>query len=350
MSSSNADRPHVDVEQIPIRGGGHFFRHPRLDIPQAVRDAILATPKVNTVIGDKRVQESIIRCDNFQFGYHSNFVFELGKNGDPLPPFLAIAAHNLFIITPEFSEIVSTIRYESFVDLNARDQTQQGADGVSYSPYDESGSNGGAGQPGPTGPTGRSLELPPLYILFQAAYLSAQLPVSVEILSVYFHGVRGGRGGAGGRGGNGGNGATGRPSKCKLEVFPFPGWFCKSGPGNGGHGGMAGQGGRGGDGGKGGDGATVIVAAPEQMLVNYGGFFGFDLPPGSGGQPGGPGRCGSYGTHGEAGFRCFACLRGADHGHDGGYPNPIDLGPGDPGSRGADGTVTLFERDNSDLF
>src|SRR6266536_723585 len=241
----------ADFEKVATRGRGYFFKPAAsgvspLNLPAPVRDAVLATPKSSAVIGDHHVQESIIRTDEFHFQYHQTFTFDLGKNGDPIPPFLVIAARDLYIITPNFSEIVSSITYENFRNLNAPDQTQRGADGVSHSPFEETSEHGGPGDQGPTGIVGQTMQLPPLYILFQTAYQSEQLPVAAEILAVRFPGVKGGRGG-------------------------------KGGTGDGGNGGNAGKGGKGGNGGRGGNGGTVLVGAPEDMLHKYAGFIRYEL-------------------------------------------------------------------------
>src|SRR5262249_50062898 len=147
----------------------------------------------------------------------------------------------------------------------------------------------------PTGITGKTVQLPPLFILFQNYYLSSHLPAATPLVLVSYDGIRGGRGGKGGRGGNGGHGAAGTSSKCTLIPLP-PFCICDRGPGKGGDGGNSGRGGKGGPGGRGGDGGTITIAAPDPSITGAAGFFAISNHKGYPGYGGNPGNVGSYGT------------------------------------------------------
>jgi hypothetical protein len=320
----------VDSDNNPV--------FPASSIPASVISAVIAEPKLNAigVAGFVRSSNQILKADVVTFSTRSLLQLENVSS-----PFVVIAAKDLFIeIPPNKAETAKIARAPDaqFGDLIGP-KGQAGSTG--WTSGKEDGAHGGKGGEGGTGITGATATLPDLYIFFERINTSNGNPSTGGLLTVLANGVNGGQGGQGGVGGSGGNGATGTPSSST-------GYSCSAGPGRGGDGGPRGSGGRGGNGGTGGRGGSVFLVGPKAEWGKAA-FFEVIQSPGKGGAPGAPGVPGEAGYPGGGGVVRFPC-NGRGPGNPGGPAVPNNLGPGDPGSDGAQGTKALIDRSNADLF
>lgn len=311
---------------------------PATAIPPSVVSAVIAEPKLNAigVAGFVRSSKQILKADVVTFNTRSLLQLENVSS-----PFVVIAAKDLFIeIPPNKSETAKITRAPDvlFGDLTGP-KGQTGSTGSSSG--QEDGAHGGKGGDGGKGGTGVTVTLPDLYIFFERITTSNGNPSTGGLLTIVANGVDGGQGGQGGVGGSGGNGATGTPSSSTK-------YSCTAGPGRGGDGGPRGSGGSGGNGGTGGRGGSVFLVGPKSEWSKAA-FFEVIQSPGRGGNPGVPGIPGEPGSPGGGGVVRFPC-NGRGPGNPGGPAVPTNLGYGDPGAEGEQGTKALVDRLNADLF
>jgi hypothetical protein len=323
-------------------------------VPQTVLDTVRAAPmrSLDSLAGFRILEDQVLRVENLTINALSNTRFRI-SSVPPRYPFYVIAARTINIEVPADRRDAARISFlVQTPSLNATD----GAGGTPGADQGgDTGAHGGNGGPGGTGGTGRTLDLPPIYVIYQNVFVSGGTPNASLALGFDLHGVRGGDGGRGGLGGRAGNGATGTSSSCTTGYIPITGpyCFCDSGPGIGGNAGVRGSGGRGGDAGRGGNGGTVNFAGPpgpnDSYLRVITGFVEVLQPGGDAGSPAGPGEQGSAGGPGGGGYKCTCCngRRGGDS-----SPNasPINFGPGSPAPGGQRGLQSYSARDNSDLF
>lgn len=246
-------------------------------------------------------------------------------------------ADSVFVEVAPVRERSGLLTKDLRIDLTG-DPGNAGPDGENRGHMDD-GSHGGHGQDARQSGTGKTIDVPPIYIVFNSIHTSSGNPTSVPLLRVDAQGIRGGNGAVGGRGGIGGSGATGTPSSCGSLT-------CDAGPGKGGNGGNSGKGGRGGNAGRGGNGADVYIVIPRLQWPKA--IFAVQQPSAGAGLPGQPGTVGIPGHEGGGGFRCRWC-NGRDPGTRGGYPSPLHLGIGAEAQSGKAGSLFWIDGTGLDL-
>lgn len=319
-------------------------------VPQSVIEAIKAAPMSfgESISQTKVYRTPIIRTQNLTIATNSKLTFELDMSKPP-PPFIAIAAYNVYLQRPATSADSTRFTYSVSGTLNGT------SPGTSPSGWDANGGyglRGGDGQPGLQGGAGRTYQLPPVYILFQNLSVQGGNPTSSSLLSINFDGVPGGDGSIGGSGGRGGTGSRGSDAECNeicLPIVGCNGFECRAGPGRGGDGGTPGLGGVGGSGATGGNGADIHFVGPS-AAISLMGFFSTSNREGAPGAGGPGGFCGASGQKGGGGSR-KCCPRDAGHGNDTSCPGPSQAKWGPSGnSPGNPGIFSTTVRDLSDLF
>lgn len=302
--------------------------------------------------GRRVFDENVLLMDELAISARSETYFRIRRH-PPEHPFCVIAAGMLTIEVPAIRDDAAKIDYWNEGPALAGSVGLPGNNGRSWG-IDwtaEDGEHGGRGDTGGPGVPGKSLDKPPLFIVYREIRLVGGNPQTGLPLSINLYGYEGGNGGRGGIGGAGGNGAKGTPSS--VGGIPIPPFIeCKSGPGIGGNAGMRGQGGRGGDAGRGGNGGNVYYVGPRGPNDTYAGItrsFEVFLNGGGPGLPGLPGDVGAQGQLGESGRRRDPC-NSRSPGNPSEYPTPLDGGPGAKANRGSDGERYRVWRDNLDIF
>jgi hypothetical protein len=310
------------------------------DVPKEVAAAIKAAPAIKQVIpvtGTESFGQQVIKADEIVFDSGAHLVFtNLGA------PWIAIVAHRF-----KFRDPLSYSFIERDMNVRAGADGAQGAQGArgadDFGETNRRGNDGHPGGPGGPGGVGKTVQLPTLYIIAEKLLddKDKEIPAGILNLAVLARGIDGGNGGIAGRGGDGGHAGNGKEG----ATGPFD---CKEGPGPGGNGGTAGMGGHGGDGGAGGNGGTVIFVAlkPASEAFSYSRVnnqYGLGGNFGRGGSPGNPGAGG-----GGAGRNGWCGPSGP--GSPGAFPNPVNLGDGNPGANGTKGEMYVITLANLGAF
>lgn len=315
---------------------------PTYPLPAGVEAAIRSTPTSLgiAVDGTREVTERILKSTVLTMSKKSRLVFLL----DPkvaMPPFLAVAAETVYIEGAQDPADLVEVTYR-FTRTPDGDVGPDGASG--YNQPNPTGARGGNGQPGLAGGDGSSsLNLQPIYLLFQQVKVSQGTPMQAGLLKLTMAGPDGGNGGSGGNGGRGGNGANGTSGSSGFLS-------CDAGPGRGGDSGTPGAGAIGGNGSAAGNGADIRLFGP-QAAADVMGFF--RVSNGGGTRPGvgaAGGACGGLGVAGGGGTKPSVCSSEGGNGNQSTCPHA-------PAARGTDSTTvgivggySLTVRDLAGLF
>ncbi|MBA1139307.1 hypothetical protein [Mesorhizobium neociceri] len=302
-------------------------------MPQEVIDAVKATPTVQAVLpihNSETFAQQVIKADDIVFDAGAHMVFT-----NLTAPWVAIVAHRIKFRDPfGYSFIERDMGVQAGAAGQDGDAGAKGAD--DFGERNRRGNDGHPGGAGGSGGPGETIQLPIVYIIAEKLLddHDKEIPAGILNLAVLVRGIDGGTGGSGGRGGNGGHAGNGKQGATSL-------FDCKEGPGPGGNGGTSGPGGKGGPAGNGGSGATVIFVS----LPTGGETFSYARVNNQGGLPGLVGRGGAPGTPGPggggAGRNGFCGSSGP--GSSGSYPNPANLGDGDPGVGGSKGEMYVIK-------
>src|SRR6266498_1137370 len=264
------------------------------DVESAVRMAALGSGEAITGLKLYDVNNSVyvIKVESLTFSIGGTMALRVDPLA-PKPPFIVVAAKNVYIQRPQSSGDVATITYDLTRSTDAV-RTRDGIDGKTGAGL---GGSGGNGDPPPPSDYGKTYNLPPVYVLFQNISVLGGDPNLPELLRISFRGVPGGKGADGANGGRGGDGTRGSDASCGSDIGP-----CNAGPGQGHDSGAPGPGARGGDGANGGNGADIRFFGPSAAVAT----MGFFTAANDGGHPGIGGHggiCGTFGQPGGAGSR-----------------------------------------------
>lgn len=333
------------------RRSNRLLLRPRVDyaLPADVQTALTSTTSTfgENISGTRIYTTPIVKTEYLTFATGSTLVIELDPAVKP-PPFVAIAARNVFIQGPQKLNEVARVTYKLSKPLDGV-FPGNGGNGTPGSP---GGGHGGRGGNGPPGDHGKAFDLPPVYILFQNIEVLNPHPSVSAYLSLGFNGPDGGTGSAGGNGGRGGDGARGSDAECNeicLPIVGCTGFECRAGPGRGGDSGYPGLGGTGGNAGRGGNGANVHLFAPSSDVKTLG-FMSVTNIGGKAGAAGGGGFCGVVGQEGGGGSR-KCCPQDRGSGTVLQCPGPPRATAGVPTNvEGAKGDFSITARDLADIF
>ncbi len=148
-------------------------------LPQQVLDATRAAPLSfgENISGVKQYDNAIVRTKFLTIAKRSSFLFRLNPRVSP-PPFLVLAAENVFIEGPQNDSDAAVISYELTTSPDG-DFPGDAPDGADQPP--DTGARGGNGGNGLGGnPPGRTYHLPPVYIMFPEYYGSRRKPEFVQ--------------------------------------------------------------------------------------------------------------------------------------------------------------------------
>lgn len=298
-------------------------------IPSNVLDALKKAKEIKKIFpvnSGERFDGQILKADEIIFAPGSTLTIT-----NTNVPFIVISAKRW-----KFADAAVTSKI--MIAPTSADRGEEGSNGIDGTDgageVNRRGNNGSPGLPGKPGGDGGTLSLPHIYLI--AGDITSPngepLPGFLRFV-IAAAGFDGGDGGAGGNGGNGGKGAQGKKGATSVVD-------CSSGAGPGGTGGDAGQGGKGGNGGNGTDGADITIVGTSSVneIFSYARIFNEGGYGGRPGRSGLPGRVGKGGLQAGSNGWCKSSLPG-DAGN---YPEPIDLGDGEPGGNGKKGDVTLI--------
>ncbi len=331
-SASSEQLPLLDIPPNPNA-------QPIPSIPQDVMLEIKAHPAKYgyTMDSNMSVSDPVIKAKILVINANSVFHWQIGGASEA-PRFLALVADKLIVEEPASRENAAVIKIVSKHNLDGL-AGLPGKASESHAAL-EDGSNGGDGTDGGNGGNGYSIDVPPVYVIFNSIETSSGEPAKLPLLKLELNGINGGNGGIGGIGGNGGHGASGTPSVCNVL-------FCVKEPGVGGNGGNAGKGGKGGDAGHGGNAPNVYVMVSKTSWRNA--IFMISQNGGAAGHPGQPGSAGVPGLPGGGGFQCDRCPAKGP-GQKGSEPSPANLGGGATSSDGKAGNLYWADYGESNLF